>query len=238
MKRPKVITFDIGHTLVFPLHDEFICLAEKHFGRTFSAVQVKEADCLLRYTNDDGIAKALRDLPLPSVTTFYSGGLICRLLPKCLDDMSILLYFLKACEPTQDSWFTHLIKDAVPCLETLRNKGFRLGVISNANGKVRRNLVATGVDKYFEFVADSGRVGFEKPDPRIFQHVYALAGIQPDELLHIGDSVSSDVHGALNAGSQAALYDPDYRVPFGILPPHVPHFRSLPDFAASFCPAD
>lgn len=234
MKRPKVITFDIGHTLVFPLHDEFIRLVTKHFGQTFTAAQVKEADCLLRYTNDDTIAKALRGLPL----TFYSGGLICELIPECLSDRPTLLRFLKECEPVQDGWFETLGPGAIPCLEMLRTKDFRLWVLSNAHGKVRNNLKVTGIEGFFEDVADSGLVGFEKPDIRIFQYIYEKARIKPHELLHIGDSVYADVHGALNAGSQATLYDPDFRVPPGTVPPHVPHFRSLPDFAASFCPAE
>lgn len=237
MKRPKMISFDVAHTISFPRHDVFICLAEEHFGQRFTAAQIKEADYRVRYMNVDQIAKTLQGLLLPDITTIYSCGLICELMPRCLDDMPTLINFLKACKPVQDDWFKTLGPETIPCLEMLKAKGFRLGVISNANGKVKVNLADTGADKYFDVVADSGQVGFEKPDPRIFQYVFELARIRPDELLHIGDSMQADVCGAMNAGAQAALFDPDFRVPPGSLPPHVPHYRSLLHFAASFCPA-
>lgn len=211
MKRPRVISFDAGHTLVYANFDEFNQLAKKYYGQSFTADQLKEAELRTRYNKTNGKSTVLKNLPLPDVTTFFSGGLI---------------------------WFKTLGSGVIPCLETLRAKGFRLLVLSNANGTVEQNIKDAGIRAYFEHVVDSGLVGFEKPDPRIFQHVCELARIGPDELLHIGDSVPADVRGATNAGAQAALFDPDFRVPSGSLPPHVPHYRSLLHFAASFCPAE
>jgi putative hydrolase of the HAD superfamily len=238
MKRPKVITFDVGHTLIFPCFEEFMRFVEKHFCVKLTMAELSEADKRIRYANGHASRKDLQDPPLPGVTIFYSGGLISELLPHRLNEAKTLVSFLKDCMPAQDSWFSVLTKDAIPCLEMLQTKGFRLGVISNAHGKVLQNLTEAGVDKYFEFVVDSGLVGFEKPDARIFQYACELAGIHPSELLHIGDSVRSDVFGALGTGSQAALYDPDFRVHQGILPAQIPHFRSLRAFAESFCPAE
>ncbi|MDD5726335.1 MAG: HAD-IA family hydrolase [Patescibacteria group bacterium] len=238
MKRPKVITFDIGHTLCFPRFEDFIQFLKKHYDVNLKATDLREADRRIRYVNGRESPKALKDLPIPGVSVVYSGSLISELLPHRLNETQTLVRFLKDCMPVQDSWFSVMPEDAIPCLEMLQAKGFRLGIISNANGKVIQNLTVAGINQYFDFVVDSGLLDFEKPDARIFRHACELAGIKPDRLLHIGDSVRSDVLGAMNAGSQAALYDPDFRVHQGVLPPHVPHFRSLRAFADSFCPAE
>jgi len=237
MKRPKVITFDIGHTLIFPCFDEFIRLVEKHFGVKFTTEELRRTDSLVRYVNGTGSSVHFQKI-VASQLIYYSGGMVNELLSPRLSDTAAVMNFLEECEPVQDSWFCILTKDAVPCLEMLKAKGFRLGVISNAHGKVMQNVTEAGIDKYLDFVVDSGLVGYEKPDARIFKHVHELAGIRPDELLHIGESVRSDVLGALNVGSQAALYDPDLHVYTGVLPQGTPSFRSLMAFAESFCPAE
>lgn len=46
----------------------------------------------------------------------------------------------------------------------------------------------------------------EKPDPRIFARACELTGIPPEESIHVGDSLASDVRGALDAGLLAAVW--------------------------------
>jgi putative hydrolase of the HAD superfamily len=53
-------------------------------------------------------------------------------------------------------------------LESLRDAGYRLAVISNADGRIEGLLQSRGLREHFEFVIDSQVVGVEKPDPRIF----------------------------------------------------------------------
>ena len=61
-------------------------------------------------------------------------------------------------------------------LEELRRRGFRLAVISNADGRVEALLEQVGLRSPFEFVIDSQVVGLEKPDPRIFRLGLERAG--------------------------------------------------------------
>ena len=58
--------------------------------------------------------------------------------------------------------------------------------------------------KYFEFVAISGEIGYEKPNPKIFNITLESVGLKPDEVVFIGDSIE-DVEGALNAGIKPIL---------------------------------
>src|SRR5579864_5566370 len=55
--------------------------------------------------------------------------------------------------------------------ETLQRLGRRypLGVISNADGKIADVLERCGIADCFKEIIDSGVVGYEKPDPAIFQ---------------------------------------------------------------------
>jgi len=85
-------------------------------------------------------------------------------------------------------------------LEGLQQAGLRLAVISNADGRVARYLEAAGLADLFEFILDSGAVGIEKPDRRIFDLALDRLGLGADEVVYVGDSWEIDVAGARNAG--------------------------------------
>jgi REG-2-like HAD superfamily hydrolase len=93
-------------------------------------------------------------------------------------------------------------------LEELRRRGYRLGVISNADGRVEALLEETGLLPHFEFVIDSATVGVEKPDPRIFRLGLERMGAEPHEAVYVGDIYEIDIVGARAAGMRAILVDP------------------------------
>jgi putative hydrolase of the HAD superfamily len=85
--------------------------------------------------------------------------------------------------------------------------GVRVGVLSNSEGRLAELLAEIGIAHHFAAIIDSGRVGVEKPDPRIFQLAReALGGEAGEPAVHIGDSWSADVAGALAAGWRAVWY--------------------------------
>ena len=93
-------------------------------------------------------------------------------------------------------------------LEALRAAGFRLIVVSNADGTVEEGLTRAGLRPHLHAVVDSQVVGFEKPDPRIFTHALSLHDSDPARTLHVGDMYAADVVGARAAGVHALLLDP------------------------------
>ena len=93
-------------------------------------------------------------------------------------------------------------------LDRLREAGYRLGVISNSDGRAEEALLAAGLRDYFELVIDSQLVGFEKPDPRIFHVALRRMGLGPAEALYVGDIYEVDVVGARRAGMEVVLLDP------------------------------
>ena len=92
-------------------------------------------------------------------------------------------------------------------LRALRERGFTLGVISNADGRISTLLKDSGIAHFFEVVIDSHVVGVEKPDPRIFQLALEQIKTPAAQTLFIGDLYSADVVGAERAGLQAILLD-------------------------------
>jgi putative hydrolase of the HAD superfamily len=93
-------------------------------------------------------------------------------------------------------------------LARFRELGLQLVVVSNSDGSCERGLAAVGLRPYFDLVFDSGLVGYEKPDPRFFEHALAASGSPPERVVHVGDLFHADVRGARAAGIHPVLLDP------------------------------
>jgi HAD superfamily hydrolase (TIGR01509 family) len=104
--------------------------------------------------------------------------------------------------------WSSVAKHSAAALGRLRAAGFRLAVVSNSDGRVEQALEAAGLRDYFEVVIDSGRLGVEKPDPRIFHAALEALGVAPEEALYVGDLYEIDVLGAQAAGMEAVLLGP------------------------------
>jgi putative hydrolase of the HAD superfamily len=93
-------------------------------------------------------------------------------------------------------------------LTKLASFGLRLVVVSNADGTVEHSLTNLGLVDSLDLIIDSHVVGFEKPDPRIFEVALERSGATPESTLHVGDLYAADVVGARAAGCHALLLDP------------------------------
>lgn len=97
---------------------------------------------------------------------------------------------------------------AAPVLEDLR-QNFRLAVISNADGRIDGVLRRGGLSQFFETLIDSGLMGFEKPDPRIFQAAMDRMETTPRQSVYVGDVYAIDYCGGTKAGMHVVLLDPN-----------------------------
>ena len=104
---------------------------------------------------------------------------------------------------------THtLVPGAKEMLENLQAKGYRLFAASNSFGHLQRNrLESAGILPYFEDTYISMDIGYDKPDIRFYQEALRRCGLQPHEVLMIGDSMTTDVIGAQKAGMDALFFD-------------------------------
>ena len=97
--------------------------------------------------------------------------------------------------------------DVVPALAALRDRGLRLTVVSNANGRLGALLERLNLAASFDCVLDSHDEGVEKPDPRIFEIALERSGAAPESTIHVGDLYQVDVVGARAAGLRGVLLD-------------------------------
>jgi putative hydrolase of the HAD superfamily len=88
----------------------------------------------------------------------------------------------------------------------LRRAGVPVGIVSNSEGRLAELVDELGERAQFAVVADSGRLGFEKPDRRIFDHAARALGVPTTELIHVGDAWEADIVGALRAGARAIYF--------------------------------
>lgn len=104
---------------------------------------------------------------------------------------------------------THtLVPGAKQMLERLSAKGYRLFAASNSFGHLQRSrLEQAGILSFFEDTYISMDIGYDKPDIRFYQEALRRCGLQPSEVLMIGDSMTTDILGAQAAGIDALFFD-------------------------------
>ena len=100
-----------------------------------------------------------------------------------------------------------LFGDVIPSLGRIRNSGFLAGLISNVNSSGTALADSMGLTGHVDFAVTSGDAGVEKPHPAIFRAALSTAGAAPEEAIHVGDQLESDVEGALAAGIAPVLMD-------------------------------
>ncbi len=89
-----------------------------------------------------------------------------------------------------DAWAPY--PDAVEVLAELRERGIRVGLLSNIGWDLRPVLHRHGVDHYLDTAVLSYEHGVQKPDPRIFRLACDGIGLAPQDVLMIGDSEEAD----------------------------------------------
>ncbi|MDB4951117.1 MAG: putative Haloacid dehalogenase-like hydrolase protein 3 [Gemmatimonadetes bacterium] len=200
----RVILFDAGNTLVWLDHD-FILGALRDAGvhTTSDALLAAEYDAkrlmddLVRAGNggtDDTRAR------LYFAEVFRRIGMDDALFPQ----VAAALYARHA---ERNLWCA-VHERTAETLAELRRRGYRLGVVSNADGRVEALLEEVALRPYFDCVLDSGVLGVEKPDPRIFLLACERMGVDPADAAYVGDLYEIDVVGARAAGLRAFLVDP------------------------------
>jgi putative hydrolase of the HAD superfamily len=97
--------------------------------------------------------------------------------------------------------------DAAPALDELRRRGLRLVCVSNWDYALPAVIERCGLGGRLDAVVTSAGAGARKPDPAIFRIALELAGCEPAEALHVGDTAGEDVDGARAAGIPALLLD-------------------------------
>eukprot|EP00658_Telonema_sp_P-2_P005808 TRINITY_DN12195_c0_g1_i3.p1 TRINITY_DN12195_c0_g1~~TRINITY_DN12195_c0_g1_i3.p1 ORF type:complete len:273 (-),score=69.06 TRINITY_DN12195_c0_g1_i3:379-1197(-) len=114
--------------------------------------------------------------------------------------------FLEAVEASATSVQSY--PDSEPALRGLRAAGLRLGCCSNLGPPYAGGLVLTGLRELLDEVVFSFEEGAAKGEgPLLYQRTAERMGCPLENILFVGDSVSSDYEGAVQAGMQAVHLD-------------------------------
>lgn len=195
----SAVTFDIGGTLIQPwpsVGHVYSRVARRHgieaapeiLNQKFAAAWKAKRN--FNHTKPDW-------LELVGVTF---AGLAGEISPALFSDL-----YCEFADPA--AW--RVYDDVRACLETLKQGGFKLGVISNWDERLRPLLRRLDLEKYFDVVVVSCEVGLPKPAPEIFRRATGQLGAMPANILHIGDSRKEDAEGARAAGFQSLLLSRD-----------------------------
>lgn len=199
MRPVRAVLFDAGGTLIH-VDGERVCRAA---GIDFDAAAFRKAEgeavaAVRRLVLERPGSRDAERVPL------YMTTLVSRLgLPEetACREAAVRV----AAEHRRSNLWSRAADDAAETLSALRGRGYRIAVVSNADGRVRGLLEAAGLSPHLEFVVDSAEVGVEKPDPRIFHAATERLNLSPDECAYVGDIYEIDVLGAERAGLEAVL---------------------------------
>jgi putative hydrolase of the HAD superfamily len=95
--------------------------------------------------------------------------------------------------------------DVPPTLRGIAERGLRVGVVSNWDCSLPEVLEAVGLE--VDVVVDSASAKAVKPDPRIFLAALRRLAVEPDRVLHVGDTPAADGNGARAAGIDVRIVD-------------------------------
>jgi putative hydrolase of the HAD superfamily len=106
-------------------------------------------------------------------------------------------------EITQANW--HLEEDALSTLQTLRQRGFRVGIISNGADDVNTQTLIDKADirSYFDYIISSAALGTRKPHPKIFRAALDHFNVPAKQVVMIGDTLDADILGAHQVGMKS-----------------------------------
>lgn len=128
--------------------------------------------------------------------------IMCSLIAEkiIITDFSIVKDVASAITETQSFY---LIRNG-RILKELQNR-YRLGVVSNFSGNLSRIFDEFSLTSYFDFVLDSYHIGVRKPNPQIFKMAVEHCGVNPAEILFIGDNIERDIRPAKTLGMNTIL---------------------------------
>jgi putative hydrolase of the HAD superfamily len=125
---------------------------------------------------------------------------------------------------------------AVATLESLREKGFALGIVTNGPVKLQESKIeCLGVGKLVDAIVVSGAVGVHKPHPRIFEVARSRLDCACEDVWFVGDHPQNDILGAAAAGFTPVWLRVTYPWPADV-PPPLHQIDSLGEVISTVCP--
>jgi putative hydrolase of the HAD superfamily len=202
-KKLKALLFDFGGTLAF-LDYELLAREFSRDGRKLDPLALEHAEYAGRAAIDRHLMGDGNKVVSGGYEQFFRGWMEAAGIPE-LELPECSAKFL-AIHRAATLW--RVVRPGTfEALEAFKSAGYKLAIVSNAEGQVEADAKRFGLAPYFDVIVDSHVVGVAKPDPRIFRIALERLSVGPDEVRFAGDIYSIDVEGARAAGIEARLID-------------------------------
>jgi FMN phosphatase YigB (HAD superfamily) len=195
MAERRVIFFDVGNTLLFPNRTKILAPISSHRHPTLEQWQGLERRT--KHEFDQGMTSGRVDHGFWWI--FHT-----HLLRQLGEDAGVVELLV---ENTRSSANWDQMPTGTRDALTRIGQKLRIAVISNSDGRIDHVLSRCGIADCFESITDSGTVGVEKPNAKIFEAALGATQARADESLYMGDLYSVDYVGARNVGMEAVLFD-------------------------------
>lgn len=198
------IWFDLGYTLLYLKRESLFKEVTAEMGITLSPEKIAEAF----HTTDKLFMREYPQVLGTDKRTYmpwYFGHLLYILKIKL--DLCILSdRWEKVMKNPLEVWYP--FPETENTLKLLKEKGYRLGIISNWDKSARSILEKYHLKDFFDTIVISSEAGCEKPSAEIFTIALEEAGVSPEESLYVGDNYYDDAIGSRKAGIDVIILNP------------------------------
>lgn len=208
MRAPTILSFDCAHTLIDARWDPglfAVTCAENvgipvHRDDHAHLYRAQYVEWLPRFH----AVNLTRDVE--QVRAFWREFTECWLtrIGESLDATAALMEEADHQMYGSDRWF-ELYEDVVPMLSHPGIEPLPKAILSNWDISLHRVVESKGISGYFDPIIASLEEGPEKPDPALFQILLDRLGVEPQDVMHIGDNPEDDLLGAQRVGMNACL---------------------------------
>ena len=220
MLRPRAVIFDLGGTLVdWPDWDEDV---SRRWSISYDFLVARLPNH--GWPERGAYVEAMREAELAHweqvVEKRWSGppsGLLSdgfRRLGRQVNEIE-LLTALDGYAQAVNGWAV-VFPDARETLQLLRERGYRLGLLSNtwwAAAWHNADLAAHGLDKLIDELAYTSDLLHSKPHPSVFLELASRLDVELEACVMVGDRMVDDISGALAVGMRAVWKKNDYPWP-------------------------
>lgn len=200
MLKPYLL-LDAGGTIVFPNQDKLIELASKN-GVILTREQLYQGYYRLIHQLDT------RDIfPSNPWPKGYAQAIL-NILNISEPNTEEIVWAVNTYHEKEKNLWTFTFPWVYKTLSRLVEKGYRMSILSNSDGRAKQIFDELKLSPYFEHIFDSQELNCEKPNRMIFDKVRNELNIHADEMLYVGDIYKVDILGANRAGIGGIHIDP------------------------------
>lgn len=203
----KAIFFDLDHTLWDFETNSAEALRELHHAYELRHKGVSIEDFLITFKRINTELWHLYDTGQIPQETIRTQRFHRILLEHNVDEYEMSLQFSKdyvSVSPKKKNLLPH----AKVILEYL-HPHYPMHIITNGFSEIQAiKMTSSAILHYFTSVVTSEKAGHKKPAKEIFEFALTENGLQPHEVVMIGDNLITDISGAKNAGLDTVFYNP------------------------------